>query len=104
MQLVKVADVQIGDGTAIRESLPDNFASREVADRLFAWIYPKLKPTLLRDNAQTEHAMEAAAAAVQPVMVTYPAGRILVKAGQPFPSKSICCGWRTSNPGQASNV
>ena len=57
LQVVKVADVQIGDGTALRESLRAHFGTHEIADRLFAWIRPRLKPTLVQDDAQTANAM-----------------------------------------------
>ena len=42
LQTVKVADVLLGDGTAIRDSLRKQLDNKDVADRLFAWLRPQL--------------------------------------------------------------
>ena len=42
-QVVPVSDVLIGDGTAIRDSLRRQPELSAVADRLFAWLLPRLK-------------------------------------------------------------
>ncbi len=80
--VVKVSEVLIGDGTALRESLLAQFESAEVADRLFAWIQPKLEPTLQLDPAETRLAEDRAAEAVEMVRMHYKAGDSLAEAGQ----------------------
>ena len=47
LQIVKVADVLLGDGTAIRDSLRNHLDNKDIADRLFAWLRPQLASTLL---------------------------------------------------------
>ena len=50
LQIVKVADVLLGDGSAIRDSLRKQLDNTDVADRLFAWLRPQLAT-----DAQTRH-------------------------------------------------
>ena len=80
----KVRDVLIGDGTALRDGLRAQPALSAVADRLFAWIKPRLKPTLTRDDAQTRQAIKEAVDAVPDVFVNYAADQVLAKRGQPL--------------------
>jgi len=82
LQVVKVTEALIGDGTALQEALRAQFASEAVADRLFAWLKPKLKPTLTPDDTQTSRAMEEAVKAVPDEVVRYAAGQSLAKASE----------------------
>ena len=86
-QVVPVGDVQIGDGTAIRDSLRRQPELSAVADRLFAWLLPRLKAlkaTLTVDDRRTKEAMDQAVQAVPEVLESYSAGDTLAKAGQPL--------------------
>lgn len=86
-QVVAVGDVQIGDGTAIRDSLRRQPELSAVADRLFAWFLPRLKAlkaTLTVDDRRTREAMDAAAQKVPEVFENYSEGQTLAKAGQPL--------------------
>jgi len=89
MQLVEVAEVLIGDGTALREGLVAQFESAEVADRLFAWLRPRLVSTLKLDEPQTKQAGQDAAKAVDTVLVHYEPGQILAEAGLPLDAQKI---------------
>ncbi len=81
-QVIQVGDVLIGDGTAIRDALRRRDKLSEVADRLFAWLLPKLKPTLSVNDSLTKQNMDEAEKAVSKVLTRYSAGQTLAKAGQ----------------------
>ena len=83
-RVVPVSDVLIGDGTAIRDSLRKHPELSGVADRLFAWILPRIEPTLRVDDQMTKEAMSEAVKDVAEVMVDYSVGQSLAKAGQPL--------------------
>jgi putative nucleotidyltransferase with HDIG domain len=83
-KIVKVSDVLIGDATAIRESLRKHLPSAEVADIVFDWLRPRLKSTLDQNRAETQKALDTAAAAVKEVLVNYEPGQTLAPAGQPI--------------------
>jgi putative nucleotidyltransferase with HDIG domain len=89
LQLVKVGEVLMGDRTALRDSLRAQSELSPVADRLFAWIEPRLKPTLTLDDAQTKRAKMEAAALVKDVVVNYSAGQVLARVGQPLGAEQI---------------
>ncbi len=83
-QVTRVSDVLIGDGTAIRDGLRNNPRLAPVADRLFAWLLPRLKPTLSVDDAASKEGMDRAENSVPPVHVEYSVGQPLAKGGQPL--------------------
>ena len=86
-QTVRVTDVLLGDGNAIREALRRNSQLAPVADRLFAWLQPRLKAlrtTLNVDDQLTKEAMDRAEDAVGEVFEEYSVGQTLAKAGEPF--------------------
>ncbi len=102
LETVLISDVLIGDGAALHDGLaaqfelaqfaspPDDLA--EVAQRLFAWLQPRLAEAAtlkLDETAETVQAMDQAAAAVEPVMKPYPAGESLAKAGQSLDEQNI---------------
>jgi putative nucleotidyltransferase with HDIG domain len=89
LQTVKVAEALLGDGTAIRDSLRSQFENQEIADRLFAWLRPKLTPTLKLDKKQTSQAIKDAVNAVAPVVDPYLAGAILAEAGKSLGPEQI---------------
>jgi cyclic-di-AMP phosphodiesterase PgpH len=85
---VRVADVLIGDGVMLKERLRVQLG-REAADRLFAWLRPRLMPTLTLDQAATDQAIQDAIAATPNAMVSYAAGDVLAKAGLPLDKEHI---------------
>ncbi|HYW78497.1 MAG TPA: hypothetical protein VE890_02935, partial [Thermoguttaceae bacterium] len=92
--LVRISDVLIGDGTAIHESLRDQFESADVADRLFAWLWPRLRElsTLKFDEAATRRDQDQAASVVEDVLITYgpdEPDRPLARAGEPLTPEKI---------------
>ncbi len=92
VEVVKVSEVMIGDGTAVRESLLKNVKPPEVAERLFAWLQPKLPDAAtltLDDLDKTKEAMEKAAEDVEPKMLNYDEGHMLAKAGKPLDGKEL---------------
>ena len=86
---VKVGDVMIGDGTAIRESLQTHFNSAELATRLFAWLRPRLHDTLILDEEATRKALDAEVAKVPEVTERFEANQLLAKAGHPLERRQI---------------
>ena len=88
---VHISDVLIlvGDRTAIRDSLRKHPELAKVADRLFAWLQPRLKPTLSVDDGRTRLAIEQAVKAVKEVRINYSAGQALAKAGQPLEQDQV---------------
>ncbi len=88
-QRVLVSDVLIGDGTVLRDALRRRGEIADVADRLSAWLLPRLKPTLRVDPALTKQNMDQAEADVGEVMTQYSAGQTLAKAGQPLNEEQI---------------
>ncbi len=81
-QILRASDVMLGDGTAIRDSLRKDPELSAIADRLFAWLLPQLKPTLTVDDDLTKQSMDEAASAVKEVLINYSVGQSLAKAGQ----------------------
>jgi putative nucleotidyltransferase with HDIG domain len=86
---VKVPDVLLGDGTAIRDSLRKQFGNTDLADRLFAWLRPQLPSTLKLDMKETARAIKEAEDAVMPVMDPYLTGATLAEAGKPLEPEQI---------------
>jgi cyclic-di-AMP phosphodiesterase PgpH len=79
---VQVSDALIGDGGALRQRLQEELRSKGVADRVFAWVFPRLTPTLKYDKTATDLAKDEAANAVATVSDPYKAGSPLVPAGE----------------------
>jgi hypothetical protein len=88
-QVLKVSDVLIGNGTAIRDSLRRDLDLEGVADHLFAWLLPLLKPTLSLDDQRTKESIDKAARAVAEVVASYSPGQVLTKAGEPLGIEQI---------------
>ncbi len=80
----RVADVLLGDKTAIQDAMRKSAQLAPVADRLFAWLKPRLKPTLTVDDAATKQEVNSAVDAVKDVVVEYSPGQTLAKAGEPL--------------------
>jgi putative nucleotidyltransferase with HDIG domain len=96
LQPVKMADVLIGDGSAMWQSLQAEFAdpafaAAGVADHLFNWVKLELlrTNTLTLNDEQTNRQREEAKDAVEPVLKEYAAGQPLAKAGQPLAAEQV---------------
>lgn len=81
-----VADVLIETASGkLQQSLNEKFASVELAQQVYAWLQPKLVPTLKINLAATHKAQEAAAAEVAVVTKPFRAGEnTLAKMGEPI--------------------
>ena len=82
MKTVQLSSVMIGNGTLLRDALVRDIGLPGVADRIFAWIRPRLKSTLTLDPELTQASRNTAADAVEPQAKTYDVGQILVPAGE----------------------
>jgi len=86
-ETVKLADVQLGEGTSLRAALLQKLRKPEVADPVFDWLRRQFTSgfsTLTRDDAETKKARDAAEAAVKHDPVKYHAGTMLAVSGQPL--------------------
>ncbi len=88
-EVVRLSDVLIGDAAAIRKSLTVEFKSAAIADRVFAWLRPRLPATLLLDEGETQKALQKAVASVEKVYVSYTPGQTLAKCGEPLQDEQI---------------
>ena len=86
---VKVSDVLIGNGAALRDSLNRHLDSAHVAEAVFNWLKPRLPNTLSLDRDRTNQSLETAVANVEPVIVNYERGQLLAEAGQPLTLEQI---------------
>jgi len=91
LRVVDVSEVQLGDGTALRERLRIQFPEHQVADRLFGWVWPRLRDmkTLSLDKNATNEAKQKALAAVEQEFAHYVAGETLAEAGQPINDQKL---------------
>lgn len=69
-----------------RSNVPMSLTERELA---VALAQPFIRANVTVDQAQTKAAREAAAAAVEPVMVTVQQGQVIVRDGDPVTSEDI---------------
>ncbi|MCE5269352.1 MAG: HDIG domain-containing protein [Planctomycetaceae bacterium] len=86
-QVVRVSDVLIGEGSTVRDALRSHPQLSDIADRLFAWLKSRLKPTLRQDEQAieaTKAEIAAAVKAVPEVLIEYSPGQTLAKAHQPL--------------------
>jgi len=80
-EVARLSDVVIGDGRMIHENLVKELDSADLADRVFYWLQPRLRDTLVVDDAATKKALDAAVASVGEVLVKCQQGHTLVQAG-----------------------
>jgi len=86
---VKIAEVVLGSGAALRAALRREFESAEVADCVYDWLDRRFRPTLQRDDEETKKAMDQAARAVGEDVVTYTPGEVLAPEGEPLRNDQI---------------
>ncbi len=84
---IEVSEVTV-DPQAIRQKLTEGLSSKAIADRVWAWLEPRLlhpsKPltTFTRDDPASEAAQKENADNVEPAMIAFRPGDPLVKAGE----------------------
>ncbi|MDR1924565.1 MAG: HDIG domain-containing protein [Planctomycetaceae bacterium] len=82
----KLREVQISDGSSLREMLrkylPKDMQNDTFVGQIFNWIYPRLRSTLTEDKNATALATKEKLNAVSDVYVDYAPGRILVDSGK----------------------
>jgi cyclic-di-AMP phosphodiesterase PgpH len=93
-EIVKVKDVQLGDATAIRDSLRERLNSEDVTEHVFNWLrahllHPEPITTLTWDKEATLRAQNDAANKVETVFQPYKTGETLVKAGEAIGEKKL---------------
>lgn len=75
--------------TALQKSLQQKMPSPEVAERVFAWLRPRLPATLTLNTEATAEEQKKAVAAVKTQIEVIPAGSVLARAkdeeGRPLP-------------------
>jgi putative nucleotidyltransferase with HDIG domain len=87
MREVEVSEVTV-DPVAIRRKLVEGLNSKAIADRIYAWLEPRLlhplKPvtTLTLDPEASKNAREDSALKVDPAMFTYRTGDTILKRGE----------------------
>ena len=86
-----VAEVLITNAAAqLQQSLNEKLSSVELAGRVFAWLRPRLEPTLTLNAEATHEAREKAAAEVPDQTKSYYAGEeTIAPANQPLTSESL---------------
>lgn len=90
-RVVRVPDILMVPGCPLHESLRRTLANADLADPVFYWIRQRLSvtPVLMRDENETRKALEAAAAAVEDVVVGYAPGQQLVPSGVPLGEEDV---------------
>ncbi len=86
-----VAEVLITSAAAqLQQSLNEKLASVELASRIFAWIQPRLEPTLSFNSEATHEAQTKAAEEVPVQTKSFHAGEdTLARAGEPLTIESL---------------
>lgn len=77
---VKLADVLLGDKSAVQRSLRTHIPPDETADLLFNWLKPRLSATLEVDLEETAAARRKAMEAIAEVTDVFKPGQLLVAA------------------------
>jgi putative nucleotidyltransferase with HDIG domain len=83
-EVVKVADVLIGEAEALKQALAERLESPVVAERVFTWLRRRLPTTLALNSAATTRAKEKAIAGAEKQYITIAPGDVLASAGQPI--------------------
>ena len=88
-QVVRIEDVLIGDGSAIRRGLKTELVNEEVAERIFHWLRNQLPETLRLNAAASTEIANQASEAVPDQFILYKAGQTLAKLGVPLTPDEI---------------
>ncbi|MEX0939572.1 MAG: HDIG domain-containing metalloprotein [Pirellulales bacterium] len=91
---VAVSAVMISNAeSAIKAALSQNFDSPEVAQRVHAYLQPRLPSTLKLDRGATRIEQEKAAMAVPEQTTVYAKGQMLAPAGEPLAGDALQLLW-----------
>jgi len=77
---VNVAGAQLR--TAMRQAVSQAGFEEPVASVIVNWLVENARPTFRFDETATEEVREAAAAEIEPEMITYSAGRVIYRRGE----------------------
>lgn len=92
-KVVKLAEVQLGKGNALREALQRELAVPAVVDPVFDWLWRRMTAnsfaTLTRDEKETKKALDQAVANVQVVVNHYDKGEILADSEHSLTSDQV---------------
>jgi putative nucleotidyltransferase with HDIG domain len=89
---VKLSDVQIGEGKALRKALQDELAIPALSEPVFDWLWRRMATnfsTLSRDDDRTRRAVENALANVPEVIQKFHEGDTLVQGASPLTSDQV---------------
>lgn len=82
---VPVADVLKASAAAkLQKNLTEKLPSVEAADRIFAWLRPRLPATLSLNKEATRQNQEQAVERVEPIRKAFPRGSVLARADDPL--------------------
>jgi hypothetical protein len=85
-----VSDVRIKQASAkVQQALNEKLPSLDVAARAFAWMEPKLKPTLTLNVDATRLSQTRAEASAPPVTKAFEKGDVLAEGGVPVDDESL---------------
>jgi hypothetical protein len=88
-QVVKVADVLIGEADWLKNGLAERLDSPEAAARIFTWLRNRLPTTLTLNESETKLAQQRAADAVGQQYAVIAPGDVLAPAGKPLEDLSL---------------
>jgi putative nucleotidyltransferase with HDIG domain len=93
-RIVKLADIQIGQGGIFRSAIQHQFKNDDLADSLWYWLRNRINrtpsfTTLTWNEKETRKAIDAAKASLPDVVVTYQAGQTLAEANKPLTSEQV---------------
>jgi putative nucleotidyltransferase with HDIG domain len=88
-QVVKVADVLIGEADWLKKGLAERLDSPELATRVFTWLRGRLPTTLKWNESETRLAQRRAADAVGQKYTLIVPGDVLAPAGKPLEDLSL---------------
>ncbi len=88
-QVVRVADVLIGDADWLKKGLAERLDSPELATRVFTWLRSRLPTTLTRNETEIRLAQVRAEQAVPPEYRKILPGDVLAPAGEPLDDMTV---------------
>jgi len=86
---VQLTSVLLGDGAWVKALIREQLGNSSLADRVNAWLLPKLKTTLSLDDAESLARQQRARDAVEEQKVKYSAGALLAPAGKPITPEAL---------------
>ena len=86
---VPLSSVRLEDGAAVKTLIREQLGNSPLADRVTAWLLPKLKSTLTLDEVESRNRQIAAKDAVEEKRVEFPSGALLAPAGKPITSEAL---------------